>query len=72
MHCCDSHLCSQAGGFVLSNQRSSRTHRAPAEQNQVLYTPRCPSVVLWTPCSGGVRVFEPGHQGFGEAATTRK
>jgi hypothetical protein len=29
--------------------------------------------VLWTPCSGVEwSVFETDHQGFGEAATTRK
>jgi hypothetical protein len=32
-----------------------------------MYTPRCPSVVLWTPCSGVEwRVFEPTIR-FGEA-----
>jgi hypothetical protein len=41
---------------------SSLTH-APSEQTHLSssrFTPRCPSVVLWTPCSGGEwRVFEP-------------
>jgi hypothetical protein len=33
------------------------THPHPQSSR---YTPRCPSVVLWTPCSGvGWRVFEP-------------
>jgi hypothetical protein len=41
---------------------SSRTH-APSEQTHPQSsrnTPRCPSVVLWTPCSGVAwAVFEP-------------
>ena len=47
---------------VDHNRCSSLTH-APSEQTHPQdsrYTPRCPSVVLWTPCSGVEwRVFEP-------------
>jgi hypothetical protein len=57
----------------------TRTLRAAHPQNNS-NTPRCPSVVLWTPCSGVEwrvkddvanvewRVFEPAVNGCGEAA----
>jgi hypothetical protein len=51
------------------------SHPSPSEQTHPQnsrFTPRCPSVVLWTPCSGVEwAVFEPA-SGFGEAATTCK
>ena len=61
MHCCDSHLhCSQGGGWIcrVSNTTGAAlTHPHPQSSR---CTPRCPSVVLWTPCSGVEwRVFEP-------------
>jgi hypothetical protein len=66
VHCCTSHLCSQedvrlCASRVDQNQELS-THppsQHPHPQNS-RFTPRCPSVVLWTPCSGVEwRVFEP-------------
>jgi hypothetical protein len=46
----------------------TRTLRAAHPQNNS-NTPRCPSVVLWTPCSGVEwGVFEPAVNGCGEAA----
>jgi hypothetical protein len=46
----------------------TRTLRAAHPQNNS-NTPRRPSVVLWTPCSGVEwRVFEPAVNGCGEAA----
>ena len=53
-----------AGASVRTTTRPVDPH----PQNS-RFTPRCSSVVLWTPCSGlEWRVFEP----IGEAATTRK
>ena len=45
----------------------TRTLRAAHPQNNS-NTPRCPSVVLWAPCSGEEwGVFEPAVNGCGEA-----
>jgi hypothetical protein len=55
----------------VSTQLGGLTHphlRAAHPQNSS-NTPRCPSVVLWTPCSGVEwRVLEPAVNGCGEAA----
>jgi hypothetical protein len=60
MHCCASHLHyadKEAGSNGVGFRHtwgSSRTH-APSEQTHPQssrFTPRYPSVVLWTPCSG--------------------
>ena len=59
------------------HQPSRLHHRSDAQLGQLThphlkavhpqssrFTPRCSSVVLWTPCSGGeVRVFEPAVKG---------
>jgi hypothetical protein len=61
MHCCDSQLrvtrrSGQTGRALITPAPSEQTH--PHQTSR--YTPRCPSVVLWTPCSGVEwRVFEP-------------
>jgi hypothetical protein len=73
VHRCDSHLycveraarCPQTGAAHTPSP-SEQTHPQSSR-----CTPRCPSVVLWTPCSGcGVaRVFEPASRvGSGKAA----
>jgi hypothetical protein len=49
----------------------TRTLRAAHPQNNS-NTPRCPSVVLWTPCSGVEwGVFEPAVNGVRGSGTTR-
>jgi hypothetical protein len=73
VHCCDSHLhCSQGGGWIcrVSNTTGAAlTHPHPQNSR---YTPRCLSVVLWTPCSGvWWRVFEPTIRVW-RSGTTRK
>jgi hypothetical protein len=64
VHCCDSHLhCARRPRRfwhttgALSPTRSEQTH----PQNS-RFTPRCPFVVLWTPCSG-VECVRTDHQG---------
>ena len=48
---------------VLTTTERKLTPTAPSEQTHpqnIRFTPRCPSVVLWTPCSGVEwGVFEP-------------
>ena len=65
--------CVTSGALTTTERKLAPT--APSEQTHPQnsrFTPRCPSVVLWTPCSGVEwAVFEPA-SGFGEAATTRK
>jgi hypothetical protein len=55
VHCCDSHLhCAAKEGDCVTTL-GQLTHPAPSEQTHPhisRYTPRCHSVVLWTPCSG--------------------
>jgi hypothetical protein len=71
VHCCDSHLhCSRWNLSRVSNTTGAAlTHPHPQSSR---YTPRCPSVVLWTPCSGVEwRVFEPTIRVW-ESGTTRK
>jgi hypothetical protein len=76
VHCCNSHLhllaIAQAAGYTplwvaLSHAPSEQTHPQNSRN-----TPRCSSVVLWTPCSGVEwRVFEPtikGKRHDGQAA----
>jgi hypothetical protein len=74
VHCWDAHLCSQEGVGAAFNLGSSLSH-APSEQTHrqnSRFTPRCPSVVLWTPCSGVEwRVSDPA-QGLWASGTTRK
>jgi hypothetical protein len=41
------------------NWNSSHTLSEQTHPQNSRYTPRCPSVVLWTPCSGVERLFEP-------------
>ena len=70
MHCCASTCahkrvreprCGQLSWEALSRAPSEQTH----PQNS-RYTPRCPSVVVWTPCSGVEwGVFEPASRGSG-------
>jgi hypothetical protein len=49
--------------LYLTHPQNPQTHPQSSR-----YTPRCPSVVLWTPCSGVEwRVFEPAVNG-GKAA----
>ena len=45
---------------------SRRTH-PPSHPQSSRYTPRCPSVVLWTPCSGVEWVCSSRHQGLDKA-----
>jgi hypothetical protein len=56
---------------LTTTRDSSPTHplEQPHPQNS-RYTPRCPSVVLWTPCSGVARV-RADHQ-VQRSGTTRK
>ena len=64
MHCCASHLCSQEGDEKSRTQLGSSPAHARSEQTEPQnsrYTPRCHSVVLWTPCSGVV-CSSRGHQ----------
>jgi hypothetical protein len=61
VHCCDSHLhCARRPrGFWHTTGASHPPSEQTHPQNS-RYTPRCPSVVLWTLCSGVEwRVFEP-------------
>ena len=50
-------------GFCRHTTWAALSHPQASEQTHPQnsrYTPRCPSVVLWTPCSGVEwRVFEP-------------
>jgi hypothetical protein len=63
VHCCTSHLVTRGCESALTTTVAALSHTQPSEQTHPQdsrYTPRCPSVVLWTPCSGvGWRVFEP-------------
>jgi hypothetical protein len=55
-------------GFQHTTGRATQSSHPQNNRN----TPRCPSVVLWTPCSGVEwGVFEPAVNGLGEG-TTRK
>jgi hypothetical protein len=64
MHCCASHLCSQEGDEKSRTQLGSSPTHARSEQTEPQnsrYTPRCHSVVLWTPlaASSGARSNRP-------------
>ena len=54
VHCCDSHLCSSTGVFdTLAGASLTQPHPQRQTHPQISRnTPRCPSVVLWPPCSG--------------------
>jgi hypothetical protein len=72
VHCCDSHLhCSRWNLSRVSNTTGAAlTHPHPQSSR---YTPRCPSVVLWTPCSGVEwRVFEPTIRVWRSGATRKQ
>jgi hypothetical protein len=63
MHCCDSHLHFIYGlhkaGVDLNRDITGAALTHPHPQSS-RFTPMCPSVVLWTPCSGVEwRVFQP-------------
>jgi hypothetical protein len=60
VHCCHSHLhCAdkEAGSNGVRVLSTTGAAHPPHTQDSPLsdsrYTRRCPSVVLWTPCSGG-------------------
>jgi hypothetical protein len=77
VYCCDSHLhrADKEGAALGLTQLGQLTHPTPSEQTHPQtssFTPRCPSVVLWTPCSGVEwRVFEPTIRVW-RSGTTRK
>jgi hypothetical protein len=51
-------------GLTLALHLRPQKHRAAHPQNS-RFTPRCPSVVLWTPCSGVEwGVYRTDHQGL--------
>jgi hypothetical protein len=55
VHCCTSHLVTRGCESALTTTVAALSHTQPSEQTHPQdsrYTPRCPSVVLWTPCSG--------------------
>ena len=52
VHCCDSHLCSSAAGLTHWRVRSQPHPQRQTHPQISRNISRCPSVVLWPPCSG--------------------
>jgi hypothetical protein len=72
MHCWDSCTAHKAAVDLNPTQLGSSHTPATSEVHSSRYTPRCPYVVLWTPCSGVEwRVFEPTIRVW-RSGTTRK
>ena len=67
MHCCDSHLPVPGTALGANTTGVAHTPTAPSEQTHPQssrYTPRCPSIVLWTLCSGVEWGVRTDHQGL--------
>jgi hypothetical protein len=58
----------KAGGSDLTNRVALAHTPAPSEQPDPRTTPKCPFVVLWTPCSCVEWGVLSRPSGFGEAA----